>query len=183
MFGFAYGEKGNGAVFSHMSVMYANALYRRGFAREGNKALRALLRQSMNSEVSVMYPGIPEYFDARGEGKYTYLTGAASWYMLTLITQVYGFCGREGDLVIEPRLLKEQFDDYVDVSAVIPFQGRKFHLTYQNPLKKEFGSYEICEVLLDGKRLELPMGRMVRIPRQWIDRLDETEHQIMVKLG
>ncbi len=38
MFGFAYGEKENGAVFSHMAVMYANALYRRGFAREGNKA-------------------------------------------------------------------------------------------------------------------------------------------------
>ena len=33
MFGFAYGEKENGAVFSHMTVMYANALYRRGFVR------------------------------------------------------------------------------------------------------------------------------------------------------
>ena len=31
MFGFAYGEKENGAVFSHMTVMYANALYQRGF--------------------------------------------------------------------------------------------------------------------------------------------------------
>ena len=34
MFGFAYGEKENGAVFSHMTVMFANALYRRGFAHE-----------------------------------------------------------------------------------------------------------------------------------------------------
>ena len=42
MFGFAYGEKENGAVFSHMAVMYANALYRRGFAKEGHKALQAL---------------------------------------------------------------------------------------------------------------------------------------------
>lgn len=31
MFGFAYGEKENGAVFSHMAVMYANALYKQGF--------------------------------------------------------------------------------------------------------------------------------------------------------
>ena len=38
MFGFAYGEKENGAVFSHMTVMFANALYRRGFAKEGWKA-------------------------------------------------------------------------------------------------------------------------------------------------
>ena len=48
MFGFAYGEKENGAVFSHMAVMYANALYRRGFAREGNKALRGALLNAAN---------------------------------------------------------------------------------------------------------------------------------------
>lgn len=37
MFGFAYGEKENGAVFSHMAVMYANALYQRGFAKKAGK--------------------------------------------------------------------------------------------------------------------------------------------------
>ena len=37
MFGLAYGEKENGAVFSHMTVMYANALYRRGFAKKAGK--------------------------------------------------------------------------------------------------------------------------------------------------
>ena len=34
-FGFAYGTKENGAFFSHMNVMYAAALYQRGFARAG----------------------------------------------------------------------------------------------------------------------------------------------------
>ena len=33
MFGFAYGEKENGAVFSHMAVMYGNALYKNGYAK------------------------------------------------------------------------------------------------------------------------------------------------------
>ena len=37
MFGFAYGEKENGAVFSHMTVMYANALYQRGFERKDTR--------------------------------------------------------------------------------------------------------------------------------------------------
>lgn len=55
MFGFACGEKENGAVFSHMAVMYANALYRRGFAKEGYRALRF--------GTSRIYPGIPEYFN------------------------------------------------------------------------------------------------------------------------
>ncbi len=34
-FGFAYGHKENGAMFSHMAVMYANALYQRGMAIAG----------------------------------------------------------------------------------------------------------------------------------------------------
>ena len=49
MFGFAYGEKENGAVFSHMTVMYANALYQRGFIREGYKALARLVLASYGS--------------------------------------------------------------------------------------------------------------------------------------
>ena len=43
MFAFAYGEKENGAVFSHMTVMYANALYKQGYVKEGHKALKALM--------------------------------------------------------------------------------------------------------------------------------------------
>lgn len=36
MFGFAYGEKKTG-VFSHMTVMFANALYRRGLQKKDGK--------------------------------------------------------------------------------------------------------------------------------------------------
>ena len=38
-FGFAFGHKENGAMFSHMAVMYANALYQRGLIDEGYKVL------------------------------------------------------------------------------------------------------------------------------------------------
>lgn len=69
--------------------MYANALYQRGFVKEGYKALYTLFEQAMNTPVSLMYPGIPEYFDADGKGKYPYLTGAASWYMMTMVTQIF----------------------------------------------------------------------------------------------
>ena len=80
MFGFAYGEKENGAVFSHMAVMYANALYQNGFVREGYEALQTLADTALDFEVSVMYPGIPEYFNSQGRGMYAYLTGAA-WHL------------------------------------------------------------------------------------------------------
>ena len=99
MFGFAYGEKENGSVFSHMAVMYANALYRRGFVREGWKALKTLADAALNFEVSRIYPGIPEYFRSDGRGMYHYLTGAASWYLMTMITEVFGIRGEAGDLI------------------------------------------------------------------------------------
>ncbi|MFH0917727.1 MAG: cellobiose phosphorylase, partial [Candidatus Omnitrophota bacterium] len=41
-FSFVYGDKENGAVFSHMVVMYAYALYKQGFTRQGWKALSSL---------------------------------------------------------------------------------------------------------------------------------------------
>ena len=50
-FGFAFGHKENGAMFSHMAVMYANALYQRGFVAEGFKALNELYQHCQNFEV------------------------------------------------------------------------------------------------------------------------------------
>ena len=70
MFGFAYGHKENGAVFCHMAVMYAYALYRRRFAREGYRVIESLYGQCMDFETSRLYPGIPEYFNERGRGMY-----------------------------------------------------------------------------------------------------------------
>ena len=117
MFGFAYGEKENGAVFSHMAVMYANALYKQGFIKEGYKVLKTLLDTAMDFDRSRMYPGVPEYFDNDGRGLYSYLTGAASWYMLTMITSVYGVHGELGDLVIEPVLMPQQYNEKGDAKV------------------------------------------------------------------
>ena len=146
MFGFAYGEKENGAVFSHMTVMYANALYQRGFIREGYKALQTLADTALDFDTSRIYPGIPEYFNAEGRGMYAYLTGAASWYMLTLITEVFGVKGSFGDLVIEPKLVKEQFDDDGNAGVHLEFAGNTFVIRYHNAEKKDYGAYQISEV-------------------------------------
>lgn len=163
MFGFAYGEKENGAVFSHMTVMYANALYQRGFVREGYKALQTLADTALRFEVSRMYPGIPEYFNGEGRGMYSYLTGAASWYMLTLITEVFGAKGEFGNLVLEPKLVKEQFDKDGVACVELEFAGKRLKICYENPTGKDAGEYKISEVLSevpaeicsDGKRAVL----------------------------
>lgn len=186
MFGFAYGEKENGAVFSHMAVMYANALYKRGFAKEGYKALQALADAAADFETSRIYPGIPEYFNAKGRGMYHYLTGAASWYMLTLITESCGVRGAAGNLAISPRLMKEQFDIENNVSLELPFAGKRFLIVIENPEGLEYGEYCVKEAVMEGKALDIRTNTKQRyavLEKQVIEALSEEIHKIEITLG
>lgn len=153
-FGFAYGHKENGAVFSHMTVMYANALYQRGFVKEGFKALGTLCRHSMDFAKSFTYPGIPEYFNSRGRGMYPYLTGAASWLMMTTVTEVFGIKGEYGDLLFSPKLLAEQFDKNGYAACETLFGGKRLSVIYQNKKHLDYGEYGITAIMLDGKPVE-----------------------------
>ncbi len=181
MFGFAYGHKENGAVFSHMTTMYANALYRQGFVKEGWRALRALYEQAADFAVSRIYPGIPEYFNDRGRGMYHYLTGAASWMMLTVITEMFGVKGSCGALVLEPRLQKEQFRDG-QAGIYLNFGGRRWHIVYRNDAGKECGDYRAETASLNGKRLALKDGA-VSVSLEEIRGLEENRtHELLVEL-
>ena len=183
MFGFAYGHKENGAVFSHMTTMYANALYQRGFAREGYKALRTLYEQAANFEVSRIYPGIPEYFNDRGRGMYHYLTGAASWYMMTVVTQMYGVRGRLGDLCLSPKLLAEQFDKEHRAAVSVEFAGVPIEVVYHNDGLCDYGAYRIEQVRLDEEEIEITPDREVSIPKNKVTRLShDGTHRIYVQL-
>lgn len=151
MFGFAYGHKENGAVFCHMAVMYAYALYSRGFVKEGWKVLRSLYRQSNRFSSSRILPGIPEYFDDRGRGMYPYLTGAGSWWLLTLQTQAFGVRGCEGGLLLSPKLTAEQFDPNGIAEIFCTGAGHTLHVRYENPEKLDWGGYEIGTVSIGGQ--------------------------------
>ncbi len=183
MFGFAYGEKENGAVFSHMTVMYANALYQRGFVREGYKALQTLADTALHFEVSRMYPGIPEYFNGEGRGMYSYLTGAASWYMLTLITEVFGVKGEFGDLVLEPKLVKEQFDEDGMACIELEFAGKRFEIRYENPAHKDAGEYGISNVQCKTAVEICGNGLKARLRRADIEQICDKVCKITVKLS
>ncbi|MFZ6027827.1 MAG: GH36-type glycosyl hydrolase domain-containing protein [Chloroflexota bacterium] len=183
--GFAYGHKENGAMFSHMAVMYAYALYERGFAHEGQRALHAIYQQAVNFPVSRMYPGIPEYFDARGRGVYPYLTGSASWYLLTLVTRVFGVYGLHGDLALNPRLAAAQFDSNGNASVTTLFAGRRLAVIYQNPHKLDLGDYRVATITLDGKTITgtRSSAEVVTIPRNAIEGLEEQRlHDLIVQL-
>lgn len=161
-FGFAYGTKENGAFFSHMTVMYAYALYKQGLVREGWEVLDSIYKMCMDTGKSRIFPGIPEYFDSNGRGMYHYLTGSASWLVLTKLTQVFGIRGHYGDLVIAPRLVKEEFDSEGKAVVHFEFAGKDIRLTYRNPQGREFDEYGIREILLNGE----PVAFQAELPSQ-----------------
>jgi cellobiose phosphorylase len=150
-FAFSYGEKENGAIFSHMCVMFAYALYKRGFIKEGFEVLNSLYNLAQNSNISKIYPNLPEYFNLDGRGMYSYLTGSASWYIMTLFTQVFGVRGQFGDLVIAPKLTKEQFNKSSGLSVKLNFADKRINISYLNPHKKDYHSYSIKKVSSDIK--------------------------------
>ncbi|WP_312652815.1 GH36-type glycosyl hydrolase domain-containing protein [Proteiniclasticum sp.] len=183
MFGFAYGHKENGAVFSHMAVMYGYALYKRGKSEEAFKVISSLYSHCSDFEKSRIYPGIPEYIDAKGRGLYHYLTGSASWMLLTVITQMFGVSGKMGDLSFRPQLLREQFGRDHKIHLDFPFYDRKLKLTYVNESMLEAGSYKITKISIDdepyinGTSVDL-------IRKEDILRLDpDKEHHIVVELS
>jgi hypothetical protein len=147
-FSFVYGDKENGAFFNHMSVMFAYALYKQGCVNEGYDVISSIYKMASDSQKSRIYPCLPEYFNADGRGMYSYLTGSASWFILTLLTQVFGIKGEYGDLVIEPKLTAEQFSRhggiprrYVrgksknTISITAYFADKLIEIRYVNPVR------------------------------------------------
>ena len=157
-FWFAYGHKENGSVFSHMSVMFAYALYRSGLVQEAWRILNGLYMQSQNFTKCGIYPGLPEYFDPRGRGMYPYLTGSAAWYIFTLLTESYGIKGGLGDLIFEPKLVKTQFDNSDHLKVQTRFADKILQIDYHNSNHLTYGEYFIKAVTINGVKKPLPSG-------------------------
>ncbi len=172
-FGFAYGHKENGAVFSHMAVMYAYGLYRQGLAEAAWRVLDGLYTQSQDFAKSRIYPGIPEYFNPRGRGMYPYLTGSAAWYLFTLLTESFGVKGELGDLCLAPKLTADQFTNGDQLRVQTVFAGKKLEVIYRNPQRLTYvkntssGGYCIGSFAVNGILHEVEAGACtIRFSRQ-----------------
>jgi cellobiose phosphorylase len=184
-FGFAFGHKENGAVFSHMAVMYAYALYQRGLVAEGHKVLDNLYQHCQNFAVSRMYPGLPEYLSPRGRGMYPYLTGSASWYLLTWVTEVFGLRGKLGDLALTPKLVRAQFGPAGQARLKTLFAGQALEVQYDNPARLDFGGYHIESVQLDGADTPFrrEAGGIVIARAAFTTLAGDQPHHLVVRLG
>lgn len=184
-FGFAFGHKENGAMFSHMAMMYAYALYQRGYPETGHFVIDNIYQHCQNFSLSKMYPGIPEYIGPDGRGYYFYLTGSASWYLFTLISQVFGIRGLDGDLVIDPKLVPSQFDHEGIASIHSHFAGRKLVFEFNNRDHLPVTRYKIVQIRFGDVSVEFDIeGSGARINRQIITELNLDQiHHVFVELG
>ena len=103
--------------------------------------------------------------------------------MLTVLTEMFGVRGSLGDLLIEPKLMASQFDENGVAVITSYFAGKKLTVIYENFEKKEFGDYEVEEILMNDVRYEWE-GNQPVIQRCDLEVLEEgREHAIRVKLA
>jgi len=167
-FSFIYGDKENGAFFNHMIVMFAYALYKRGYVNEGWRVLQSIYEMATNAPVSKIYPCLPEYFNLEGRGMYSYLTGSASWFVLTLVTEVFGLKGQDGNLVIEPKLGAENFKGAPVITVNRIFAGKHLQFIFSNPKKRKQARYRIIKASLNTSDLPFKEPRRIIIARKAI---------------
>jgi len=182
-FSFSYGDKENGGFFSHMNIMFANALYKRGLVKEGFEVLNSIFLMSKTTDKSMMFPCIPEYFNSFGRGLYCYITGSASWMVLTMVTQVFGIKGQFGKLCFEPKLVKKQFnnDNLVFIETI--FKGKKITVKYKNTKNLEYGKYHIKNIILNGANIDFLVQKDKAILNNAIFNNNQENFEFEVILG
>lgn len=147
-YGFAYGHKENGAVFSHMAMMYAYGLYQYNLVEKGREAYLGVVLKSLETNSNLL-GGIPEYFNDQGIGMYPFLTGSATWLLKLIRTEVFGIKLNMGILRFEPKLSKE---DFINGKATIKTYLFNQYVTviYYNNSNLNFNEYKIELIKING---------------------------------
>ena len=150
---FAYGYKEHGSIYNHMNVMYFMGLYRRNRVREGYEVFRDVYRLCADSASSLMFPGMPSFIDLMGRGRYNYSSGAATWMMCGVLTEMFGIRGQAGDVRLEPKLVREQFGRQGWAEGVCSLHDRRIRVRYINPRRKDWGQYGIARISINGRQV------------------------------
>jgi cellobiose phosphorylase len=164
-FAFSYGDKENGSVFSHMNILTAYGLYKRGFIKEGFKIFHSLFQLAVNDK-SQTGPCLPEYFNSESKGLYPYLTGSASWLIYLFTEQILGIKFSLGELILEPKLVKDQFIHSKTIAFSTILNKNRFTLTYCNPHRKSWPDYNIERFFLNKTELDITKGKFIRFDRK-----------------
>ncbi len=152
---FAYGYKEHGSKWMHQNIMLLYGLYSRGFVSEGYEVFKGITGLVNDSSRSKIFPSIPSFFNRFGQGMYNYQTGSAAWFILSFVTQVFGIRGEEGDLCINPRIVKEQFGESGFAEIICFYRSRKLRVRFINKAKRDWNEYAIETILVNGMDVKM----------------------------
>ena len=103
--------------------------------------------------------------------------------MLTMVTEVFGVRGEFGDLIIQPKLMKVQFDENETASVKLNFANKEIEVVYVNPKRLDYGQYHITKAVCDGI-IELKcIDNCGIMNKEQVAALDSTAHRIYVELS
>ncbi|KAI7254188.1 hypothetical protein KC345_g11285, partial [Hortaea werneckii] len=98
---------------------------------------------------------------------------------------VFGVKGKLGDLLLQPKLVKEQFDAESSASIKTIFAGRELKVVYTASGSTEYGEYQIHAAKLNGAEVTLQrVSEGAVIPRSLLSALPEGQvHLLEVELA
>jgi len=99
------------------------------------------------------------------------LTGSASWYIYTIITQSFGIKGDLGNIILEPKLVKKQFGKNRSIKIKLPLNKKNIVLEYINKNKKDWPKYNIISAEINGKLFKDIGTKKLIIPQNQIDKI------------
>ncbi len=152
--GFVYGWREHGSLWMQQNVMYTYALYCRGFVKEAYRIFTEINKLCLDSATANCFPNMPSTFQVTGKGLSSYLTGAATWHVIIVVSQMFGVRGVNGDLLLNPKLTKEQFDDEENATIYCNFLKHRLKVTYRNPKHRDWNKYTITAASINGTPVE-----------------------------
>ena len=153
--GFVYGHKEHGSKWVQQNIMLAYGLYKQGLVTQGNEIMQEVYEIANNTEEAQIFPGIPSYFNHQNKGAYAYLTGSSSWFLMTLITEIYGVKGEMGMLKLEPKLSSNYFDKNNQSVISTIFSTYKIKVVYQNLNKLSYDDYRITALRVNDVNVDI----------------------------
>jgi hypothetical protein len=99
-----------------------------------------------------------------------------------MVTEVFGVKGEAGNLILEPKLVAEQFDAAGIASVELNFAGKRFLVRYHNANHKDYGDYRIRCAVLDEIVEHRPQAGRICLESRQIENLSEGIHRIDVEL-
>jgi cellobiose phosphorylase len=156
---FPPGIKENGAVFSHAMAfcVVAELMLGRGdraweIIQKANPVIRARNHPDYRMEpyVYCQFVAGPET-NLRGQGFHHWLTGTCSWMQYAVVNWMLGARAEVDALVLDPCIPSH----WTSFEIVRPFRGSTFHITVENPHRKNRG---VKTLNVEGQ--ELPGNRI-----------------------